>query len=78
MKNSCDAWQLENDQTQVLRPVIQEQMRLIVKQRFGKLSRNDRTLAGLRPVAYNRTRPVANGTLLEVTGRWGPAFSPTL
>ena len=30
----------------------------------------DRTLM-LRPIRTNRTRPVAAGTLLETTGRWG-------
>ena len=31
----------------------------------------DRTLM-LRPIVTDRTRPVATGTLLEMTGRWGP------
>ena len=26
------------------------------------------------PVGYDRTRPVTSGGLLEMTGRWGPAF----
>ena len=30
----------------------------------------DRTLT-LCPIVTNRTRPVATGTLLETTGRWG-------
>ena len=30
----------------------------------------DRTLM-LRPIVTHRTRPVATGTLLETTGRWG-------
>ena len=35
---------------------------------------SDRTLV-LRPIATDRTRPVMSGTLLEMTGRWGPASS---
>ena len=41
-----------------------------------KLEKN-RTLL-LRPIVTDRTRPDMNGTLLEVTGRWGPAFDHTL
>ena len=33
----------------------------------------DRTLM-LRPIVIDRTRPVVTGTLLEMIGRWGPAF----
>ena len=69
---------MENDRTQVLRPVVQERTRPVAKPRFRKLFENDRTLACLRPIAYNRTHPVTTGTLLEVTGRWGPVSGPTL
>ena len=31
----------------------------------------DRTLM-LRPIVTDQMRPVATGTLLEMTGRWGP------
>ena len=70
MRNISDAWQLEYDRTQVLRLVVQEWTRSVAKQRLGELFGNDQTLAGLRPVA--------TGTLLEVTGRWGPVSGPTL
>ena len=30
------------------------------------------------PVGCDRTRPIVSGTLLEVTGRWGPASSHDL
>ena len=69
MRNSYDAWQLENDRTQVLRPVVQERTCPDAKQRFGELSENDRTLAGLCPIGRDRTRPIASSTLLEVIGR---------
>ena len=69
MRNSSDAWQLENDRTQVLRPVVQERTHPVAKQRFGELYGNDQTLVGLRLVAYNQTRLVMTGTLPEVTGR---------
>ena len=68
MRNSYDAWQLENDRTQVLRSVVQDRMRPITKHRLGELSRNDRTLAGLRLVVIKLTRLVMNGTSLEMTG----------
>ena len=31
---------------------------------------SDQTLV-LRPITFNRTRPVMSGTLLEMTGHWG-------
>ena len=33
----------------------------------------DRTLM-LRPIMTGQTRSIVTGTLLETTGRWGPAF----
>ena len=74
MRNSSDAWQLENDRTQVLRSVVQDRMRPITKHRLGELSRNDRTLAGLRLVVIKLTRLVMNGTSLETTGLSRGAF----
>ena len=51
----------------MLRPVAVEQL--------WELSRLDRMLPLLRSVVIELTRPVAAGTLLEVSGRWGPASS---
>ena len=42
---------LESDRTLVLRPIMIDQMRLVVKCCFWNLTRNDRTLGLLRPVS---------------------------
>ena len=61
----------EKDWTLLLHPIVTDRTRPGVVEQLWELSGIDRTLPLLRPVVFKLTCPVATGTLLEVTGRWG-------
>ena len=66
----------EKDWTLMLRPIVTDRTLPVAKQRLGELSRNDRTLAGLRPAVIKLmrlvTRPRPLTLYCHLTGCTGP------
>ena len=56
----------------MVRPIVTNRMFPVAVEQLWELSGLDQTLPLLRPVVIELTRPVAAGTLLEVTERWSP------
>ena len=68
----------EKDRTLMLCPIMIDQTHPVAVDQLWELFGLDQTLPLMCPVVIELTCPVVNGTLLEVTGRWGPASGPTL